>query len=558
MARVWVKRSVPLVDAARTTDRRRALRDVVAGLSVATLLVPQAMAYAELAGLPAVNGLYAALGPAVAYAFLASSRQVAVGPTAAIAVLVASAVAPLAGGDPGRAVALAAALSLMVGALLLAAGLLRAGFVVNFLSEPVLAGYVTGTALVIAATQIGKVLGYDVEGHAFFDALADALRGIGDAHGLTVAVGLVSLVAMLALRRLAPRAPAILLVVAGAIVVSSLFDLRSRGVAVTGEVPNGLPAPALPDVALGDLAELALTAIGIALVAYVESMAVARAIADRRGYQVDPNQELVALGSANLLGGLFRAFPVTGSFSRSAASDAAGAVTQLAGLVTAGVVGLTLVLLTPVLENLPSATLGAVVMVAVSRLIDVHGLRRAWRVGREDAVTAWLALGGVLVLGVLKGILLAVGVSLMSLVYRASQPHRAVRGATAGDDLPGLDRVDAHVDVPGVLVYRFDAPLFFANCNRLRDDVVQLVDEASCPIRAVVVDARAITILDATAATVVHDLVERLESRGTALILAGTRPRVRDAMRTSGLSDVLDPDALAPTVPAALDLLRTT
>ena len=533
------------------------VRDVVAGITVAALLVPQGMAYAELAGLPPVSGLYASFVPLLAYALLGSSRQLALGPTATIAVLTATVIEPLSNGSATQALAVAGTLALLVGGICILGGLLRAGFVVNFLSQPVLSGYVSGAALVIAASQLGKLLGYSVSGDTFFQLVAHTIANLGKTQGLTVVVAASSIGAMVLMRRFAPRWPAALIVVTLGIASASLFNLSAHGVAVTGTVPSGLPSLKVPKVGIHDLGSLAFSALGVALVCYVESIAVAKAMADRLGYAVDPNRELVALGVANLGAGLFQAFPVNGSFSRSASSADAGARTQLSGVVAAVVVGLTLLFLTPLFKNLPAATLGAVVIVAVSGLFDLAGLRRAWQIRREDFAMGIIALVGVLGVGVLEGLLASVGVSLVALVYHATLPHRAVLGYVPEDDsFRDVERFDTVIATPGVIVYRFDAPLFFANCRRLRDDVLELVRAAPDPVRTVVLDAGSITFLDTTASTILLQLLERLGTLNVQLVVARAHGSVRDILAASGVADALGPDGIAPTVRAAIEARR--
>ena len=535
---------------------RLTVRDLTAGITVAALLIPQGMAYAELAGLPAVNGLYASFIPLLIYAVLGSSRQLALGPTATVAVLTATVIEPLSDGSPSQALALAATLALLVGGICILVGLLRGGFVVNFLSQPVLSGYVTGAALVIAASQLGKILGYSVSGDTFFQLVAHAIAGISNIQGMTVLVAALSLGSIVLLRRLVPRWPAALIVVTLAIIVSSLLDLSSHGVAVTGTVPSGLPSLRVPKVGLHDLGSLAFSSLGVALVCYVESIAVAKTMADQRGYAVDANRELVALGVANVGAGLFQSFPVDGSFSRTASASDAGAQTQVSGIVAAVFVGLTLLFLTPLFRNLPAATLGAVVIVAVSGLFDIAGLRRAWQIRREDFVMGVIALVGVLALGVLEGLLIAVGVSLVALIYHATMPHRAVLGYVPDDDsFRDVERFDT-IPTAGVIVYRFDAPLFFANSRTLRDDILGLVRAAPDPVTTVVLDAGAIAFLDTTAASLLLQLLTRLGELEVQLVVARAHGQVRDVMEASGITAALGPAGVAPTVRAAIESQR--
>lgn len=544
----------PIVEQLRSGPSRLMVRDLTAGITVAAVLVPQGMAYAELAGLPPVSGLYASFVPLLAYALLGSSRQLALGPTATVAVLTATVIAPLSNGNASQALALGGTLALLVGGVCVLGGLLRGGFVVNFLSQPVLSGYVTGAALVIVASQLGKILGYSVSGDTFFQLIAHAITNLGKIQGLTVLVATLSAGSLVLLRRFAPRWPAALIVVALAITAASLFDLSAHGVAVTGTVPSGLPSFTVPKVGIHDLGSLAFNSLGVALVCYVESVAVAKAMADRRGYEVDPNRELVAIGVANLGAGLFQAFPVNGSFSRTASASDASARTQLSGVVAAVVVGLTLLFLTPLFKDLPAATLGAVVIVAVSGLFDISGLRRARQIRREDFVMGLIALVGVLAFGVLEGLLIAVGVSLVALVYHATLPHRAVLGYVPDDDsFRDVERSDGVIRIPGVIVYRFDAPLFFANCRRLRDDVLELVRASPVPVEMVVLDAGAITFLDTTASSVLLQLLERLVQLNVRLIVARAHGQVRDVMVASGVAAELGPIGMVPTVRAAME-----
>ncbi len=546
----------PIVAQLRDGRSRLTVRDLTAGVTVAALLIPQGMAYAELAGLPAVNGLYASFIPLLIYAVLGSSRQLALGPTATVAVLTATVIEPLSDGSPGQALALAATLALLVGGICILVGLLHGGFVLNFLSQPVLSGYVTGAALVIGASQLGKILGYSVSGDTFFQLVAHAIAGIGNIQGLTVLVAALSLGSIVLLRRLVPRWPAALIVVTLAIIVSSVLDLSSHGVAVTGTVPSGLPSLRVPKVGLHDLGSLVFSSLGVALVCYVESIAVAKTMADQRGYAVDANRELVALGVANVSAGLFQSFPVDGSFSRTASASDAEAQTQVSGIVAAVFVGLTLLFLTPLFRSLPAATLGAVVIVAVSGLFDIPGLRRAWQIRREDFVMGVIALVGVLALGVLEGLLIAVGVSLVALIYHATMPHRAVLGYVPDDDsFRDVEHFDT-IPTAGVIVYRFDAPLFFANSRRLRDDILELVRAAPNPVTTVVLDAGAIGFLDTTAASLLLQLLTRLGELEVQLVVARAHGQVRDVMEASGITAALGPAGIAATVRAAIESQR--
>jgi sulfate permease, SulP family len=407
-------RRVPLLGVLRDDPRRHLRGDVTAGLTTGVMLVPQAMAYAALAGMPPVTGLYASVAPVAVYAVLGTSGALAFGPVAIVALLTASTVAPLADGDPATYIVLASALALLVGAIQVVLAALRGGAVVSLLSHAVISGFTTAAALVIAASQVPALTGMDVDGGGTFVGAAVRLVGaLGTAHPLTVVVGVGSVAALLALRRWAPRVPGPLVVVVLATTVAWLAALDDRGVALLGEVPSGLPIPQVPGVALEQLRPLLFPAVVIALLSYVEGISVAKAIAARTGERIDPTQELVASGGANLAAGLVQAFPVAGGFSRTAVNHQAGARTPLAGLVTAGVVALAALVLTPLFTPMPRAVLAAIVVVAVSGLVDLRAIARAWRIDRAELAVLLVTLTATLVLGVEVGIAVGIGAGLV-------------------------------------------------------------------------------------------------------------------------------------------------
>jgi sulfate permease, SulP family len=409
--------------------RRDTLRhDLVAGLTVAVMLVPQAMAYASLAGLPPVTGLYAAVVPLVAYALLGTSGSLAVGPVAITALMTGAALGPLAGGDPARYAALAALLALMVGAIQLLLAAARLGSVVGVISRPVLIGFTSAAAIIIAASQLRDLLGLAAGGgQTLPETLTSVGRAAGTVHGLTVAVAAASLAALLLLRRRAPRLPGPLLVVAAVTALSAAFSLGDRGVRILTEVPAGLPMPALPALSAADIAALAPAAVAIALVAYLEGIAVAKALADRCHQELHPGRELVAVGAANIAAGLFQAFPVAGGFSRSAVNFAAGARTPVATLVTAVVVALTVAFLTPALHHLPYAVLAAIVVTAVLGLVDVRAALATWRERRADGLLVAATFLGTLLLGVEIGLAVGIAGSLALRWWRAAHRRSSPR-----------------------------------------------------------------------------------------------------------------------------------
>ncbi len=544
---------VPIARWLPAYDRSWLRPDIIAGVTVWALLVPEAMAYASMAGLPPEAGLYAALPPLVLYAIFGTSRHVSVGPSSAVAVMVAATVAPLATGDGERFIALAAGLALLVGGILLAAGIARLGFVSEFMARPVLAGFIMGLALIIGLGQADKLFGVDAEGDNFFLELVDLVSKLPDAHFETVLVGIGSVLLLLGLRRYAPKAPAALITVALSIVAVALFDLDARGVHIIGDIPAGLPPVEIPDVSIADLKDLLPGAFGIALVGYAESIAGMRSFATKHHYDVDPNQELIALGTANIGAGFSQGFAVDVSLSRSSVADEAGGRTQVAGLVNAALIFITVLALTPLFHDLPEAALGAVVIFAVAHLIDIGEFKRLYRVRKTDFLLAMLCMAGVLVVDVLPGLIIAVVVSLLVLVYRASRPHTAQLGRIALDTYRDIERYPEAETIAGLVIFRFDAELFFANANVFKDRARQLVAASEPPATALLVDAEAIYDLDTSAADTLADLRSELVSTGVELLMARVHGPVRDMLHRSGLEESIGPDRIYATVRAGVE-----
>jgi SulP family sulfate permease len=548
-----VTRYVPIAGWLTSYDRAWLRPDIIAGLTVWALLVPEAMAYATLAGVPPEAGLYAALPPLVLYAVFSTSRQVTVGPSSAVAVMVAATVAPLAGGDGERYVALAAAMAVLVGLTLIVAGIARLGFVSEFMAKPVLTGFIIGLALVIAAGQADKLFGIKAEGDDFFAVIWDIIVNLGDTHLETLSVGAGCLVLLFGLKRFAPRAPAALITVALSIIAVALFDLDNRGVHIVGDIPAGLPPLEVPDVGLADLQDLLPGALGLALVVYAESIAPARSFAAKHKYDVDANQELLALGASNVGVGLSQGFAVDASLSRSAVNDDAGAKTQVAGLVNAGLIFVTILALTPLFHDLPDATLAAVVISAVAHLVDVNELRRLYRLKKTDFSLAVVCMMGVLIVDVLPGLIIAVAVSILVLVYRASRPRATVLGKVPDQDtFRDIERHPESETYPGLVIFRFEAELFFANVSYFRDRIRELVAVADPPAQAVLVDAEAIQYIDTTAVAALEELREELAGSGVELLMARVHGRVRDMLRRSGLEESIGASRIYPSVRAGV------
>lgn len=509
-------------------DRRWLSRDLAAGLSVAAIALPVGIAYAELAGVPAVIGIYSAIFPLLAYALFGSSRQLMVGPDAATCIMVAASLAPLAAGDTQRYLALVPALALMTGALYVVAGLCRLGFIANFLSQPILTGYLNGIAAIIVVGQLPKLLGYSAEAQEFVPRLLEFVWRLDQSHLPTLTLGLVAIVTLLLLRRFVPMVPSALVVVTGGIAAVASLDLQARGVAVTGAVPAGLPQLHLAWLDVATYRSLLQDAAGIVLISFTSGVLTAKSFARRNGYEIDANHELIAFGASNLVAGLAQGFAVTGADSRTAVNDAMGGKTQLVGIVAAAAMLLVLVALAQPLSLVPTAALAAVILVAAVGLFDLGGLVELLRMSPREGLLSIGTTIGVLLLGVLPGVVLAVALSLAWLLAQASRPADAVLGR-----VPGLKGFHSTTDyreattVPGLLLYRFNGNLVFFNvdyfCARLR----RAVRRAEPPVAWVVVDASPINLIDATAAQRVAELQAELAAQGIELGIARAKRQLR-------------------------------
>jgi len=516
--------------------------DVIAGLTVWAVLVPEALAYATIAGVPPVVGLYAAIPSLVLYAAAGSSRHLVVGPMSATAALSAASVAPFAGGDQTQFIALTAALAVVTGILGLLAGLLRLGFIASFISEPVLKGFIVGLALTIVIGQVPKLFGIPKSDGDFFQQAWGVITHLGDTQGLTLLVGGLSLAVVLAVKRWAPLVPGSLLVVLLGTAASVLFDLQARGVDIVGEIDSGLPSFGFPDVGgVQHYLDLAGPAVGVLLIGFAEGLGAAKTYAAGAGYQVLPNRELVGLGVANLGSGLCSGMVVNGSLSKTAVNGGAGARSQLSGLVVAVLTLLTLLFLTGLFEQLPEATLSAVVIAAVVELVDFPALRRLYRVwtdrlgsiygfaARADFAAAIAAMLGVLIFDTLPGLVIGIGVSMLLLLYRVSRPHVARLAKQDGAWLD-VDRHDGLRADPGTLVVRVESALFFANGDHVRDRIEALRTPAT---RMVVLDAETSPFIDITAAEMLAQLAVTLRRDGVELRIARDIGQFRDVMRSA-------------------------
>lgn len=538
-------------------SRDTVVSDLGAGLAVGAMLVPQGMAYALLAGLPPEAGLYASTVPLLLYAIFGTSRQLAVGPVAIVSLLSATALAGVADEGSAGYIAAAGVLALLVGAIHIVLGVARLGFLTRLLSHPVLVGFTSAAALIIGASQVKHLLGVSLDNDEHFhETVWELVQKVGDAHGLTLVVGLGAMLVMVGLRRWLPVIPGALAAVVVTTLASVLWDLESRGVKVVGDIPHGLPPFTAPDD-LGAIGTLLPAAVVITLVGYMESIAVAKVYARRNRYDLDANRELIGLGAANVGAGLFGGFPVTGGFSRTAVNAEAGARTKLAPIVTAGVVALVIVALTPLFEQLPSATLGAIVVVAVAKLFDLAEISRIRKLKTADFVTLVVAFAATLAFGVEIGIGIAVAASVVAVAARMMTPHTAELGRLPGTTLyRNVDRFPEAERVPGVAIIRFDVSLSYLNVEFMKRRVQRLVGEAGPDLRAIVIDASGVNDIDTSALEAVTELVVDLAEDDIEVHLAAAKGPVRDILMRSGAyqdlgdhvhADVLDAvTALAP------------
>lgn len=520
------------------------------------MLIPQGMAYALVAGLPPIYGLYAGLAPLLVYSLFGTSRHLAVGPVAMISLLVATSVAPLAGGDAARYLELAILLSLLSGVLLLAFGIMQAGFLASFLSHPVLTGFTAAAAVIIGSSQLKHVLGVELpSGEGAVETIWYALTHIPQANFYALAFGSCGILILLLAKMSRKRLPGALIVVVLGTLASWYFRDALQGLALIGSIPAGLPAASIPALSIVDIRTLVPAALVIALVGYMESIAIAKSMAHRHGYRIDASAELRALGLANIAGAFLQAFPTTGGLSRTAVNDQAGAKSNLAGLVAALVVVLVLLFLTASFYYLPKAVLGAIILVAVAGLVDVREFRRLWRLSKSEFVLALLTAAATLFLSVEAGILTGVVASLAIVVQRSSRPHTAVLGRLP--ETSTFRNVARHPEAetnPEILAYRIDASLYFANIEYLTDQVLELVKEAPA-VRYLVLDLYAVNRIDSTAEHGLEELISVLAQRDIKTVFAGLKGPVRDTLIAAGmLSYGKAPDSYAD-VRSAVDAL---
>lgn len=524
--------------------------DLLASLTVCAVVVPECVAYAQLAGVPPQAALFAAPFLLLGYAIFGSSRQVVVGATSVCSVMLAVTVVPLARNNPEKYFVLMVGLSLIVGVMFLLLGIARLGFVKNFLAKPVVIGFVFGLALVIVISQVTKLLGLThIQGN-FFERAWEIIIHLGSTNGWSLLVGIVSLALLFGLERFAPRVPASVAAVVFGILIVSVLNLEQQGVAIVGTIPGAFPRPGIPRLGFDDIASLLPGALGIVLVIYAEHISATQEMAIKYHYDIDANQELIALGVANLGAGLFQGFAGGGSLSKTTVNDVSGARSQMSGIAAAVLVLIITAVLTPLFHNLPDATLGAIVIHAVWRLMNIGELRRYFRVSKPDFVLAATALLGVLIFEILPGLLIAVILSLLLLIFKVSRPHIAVLGKAPGkqNEYTDIERHPENETVPGLLIVRLDAPLFFANDMLLRNRIHKLVRTTTPRPRTVLIDMEATNDLGISSTDMLAELATELKTEGVALELARARDPLQDMLQRTGVTGAIGKEHIYRTI----------
>jgi high affinity sulfate transporter 1 len=543
-------RHVPGVASLRGYERRWLRSDLVAGIVLAAILVPQGMAYAELAGLPPVTGRYTTVACLVGYALMGPSKILVLGPDSSLGPLIFAAIAPLvvAGDDPAAAIALAGMLAILVGLIEVGLGVGKLGFVADLLSSEVQVGYMNGLAIVIIVGQLPKLSGFSTDADTFVDEVREFVTNFDQRDGAALAVGLVTLAVLVGLPRLTRTVPAVLVAVVGATIATSLFDLD---VSTVGTLPEGFPTPELPWTELGDVLPLLVAAVGITLVSLTDTIALSTSFNARRGEPVEPNQEMIGVGAANVAAGFFQGFAVSASSSRTAVAEQSGAKTQIAGVIGAGIVVLLLVAFNGLLADLPNAALAAIVIAAALSLLDVSLLTRIWRFRPSAVLLSLVASAGVILLGVLEGIVVAIVLSILLFFHRNWWPHGEVLGRVAGREgwHSGQGGGDL-VELPDTVVFRWEAPLFFANAGIFATQVRALVRERRP--RWVILQCEAITDIDVTAAAMLERLDDELNEQGVHIAFVELRTRLHDLVHDYGLLRTLDRDHFYSTIDDAL------
>jgi high affinity sulfate transporter 1 len=531
--------------------------DIVAGLSVWALMVPQCLGFAAICGVPVQYGLYAAAIALIVYALFASSRHVVTGPSSTIAAVTGAAVLSVAKAGSSEAVALVAAITMLAGFLYIILSILRMGWVSNFLAESVLVGFVFGIGIDVAVGQLKHLTGTNVTGESVWQKLASWIGSLPQISTTTLVVGVVALVILFALKICAPRVPGALVTLVLGIAASAIFNLADQGVTVVGKVPRGLPIPVLPDIGLiTKNFDLILTgAIGVLMVGFSESLAAARQYASKYHYDIDINQEMLAQGMANVSSGIFQGINVAGSLSKSSVNDVSGAKSEMASLAQGVFVLLTLLILAPLFADLPEAVLGAIVIQAVvTGLMDVKAMKRIYRLNRTEFWVGLIALLGVLTFGTLQGVLIGLFLSLLVLVARSSKPNIPVLGRSPGTDVfHSLDQYPDSETYPGLVIIRFDGPLYFATANALRDKVRAVTTDTDPPVTMVLIDMEGVNYLDLEGSDMLKEIAENMKSAGVEIHLTRVKHDVMEMLMQDGVDRTIGRDHIHSKVFEAVE-----
>lgn len=552
-----VRRWLPVLALLSRYNRSLFYQDLTAGLVLTALLAPVGMGYAEATGLPAIYGLYATIVPLLVYAIFGPSRILVIGPDSALTALIAATVLPLASGDVIRAASLAGVLAILSGVICITAGLARCGFITDLLSKPIRYGYLNGIALTLLLGQLPKVLGFSVASGSILQTLTGLLQGIehGKTNATACAIGFSCLAVIFCFKLWAPRWPGVLFAVVGASLAVALFDLTGEAqIAVIGTLPQGLPTLTVPVLTLNEFYTLCTGAIAIALVSIADMSVLSRIYALRGSYYVDDNQEMIALGLANVATGLFQGFSVSSSASRTPVAEAAGARTQITGVIGAICIALLLIFAPELMQHVPTAALGAVVISASWTILEIVGVRRLYQLRQGEFILSIVCFLGVAILGVIQGIFIAVGLSLLAFIWRAWRPYHTILGRV--DGMKGYHDITRHPEakrIPGLILFRWDAPLFFANAEMFREHVLRAVSEAPTTTHWIVVAAEPVTDVDITSADMLSELNGELQQSGIKLCFAQMKGPVKDRLKTYGLFATIGADHFFPTIGQSVD-----
>ena len=551
-----LKKIIPILDWLPNYKKEWFSGDLSAGLTVGIMLIPQGIAYAMIAGLPPIYGLYTAMIPQIVYAIFGTSRQLAVGPVAMDSLIVASGVATLAQIGTDRFIEFAIVLSLLMGLMQVAFGIFRLGFLVNFLSKPVISGFTSAAALIIGLNQLKHLIGVDIgRSNRLQDLVIASIKNIGDINLITMAIGISSILILVFFKKLFKKIPAALVVVVLGIVLVKIFNLEEKGVAIVGSIPEGLPSfrmPVFDKNAFEDLLPIALT---LSFIAFLEAISVAKAIeAKRKNYKVLPNQELFALGMSNIVGSFFQTYPSTGGFSRTAVSDQAGAKTPLYAIIAALIVGLTLLFLTPVFYSLPKAVLAAIIMVAVFGLLDFRVPKQLLKYSVRDLIILNITLLITATVGIKEGIITGIAVSLAMIIYRTTKPHIAILGKIPNTHFyRNIERFKDVIIDEDILIVRFDAQLYFANTSFFKDKIQEFADEKGEQLKLIIIDGESLNNLDSSAIYTLHEVVNYFKRKDIDIAFTGLKGPVRDRMTKSGFVEYVGRNFCFMSIQEAVD-----